>query len=64
MRMKIVHDSYTHDELVKSFRPVIWKLLLQNSRSIVMAIRGRNIGPIRSNEDEVSCLFYIFYFLL
>ena|SRR6267154_1372509 len=61
-RMKLVHGTYTHGELVE-YRPVIWKFLLQNSRNIVMAIRSRNLGPIR-HSNNVSCVFYIFHLLL
>jgi len=52
-RMKIMHDTYTHGELVE-FRPDIWKFLLQNSRSIVMAIQSRNLGPIRGS-NKANC---------
>jgi hypothetical protein len=56
--MKIVHDTYAHGELVE-FRPVIWKSLLQNSRSIVMAIQSRNLGPIRrSNKVSLRILHF------
>ncbi|KAI0277585.1 G-protein alpha subunit [Russula aff. rugulosa BPL654] len=48
-RMKFAHDIHTHRELIE-FRPVIWKLLLKNSRSIVMTIQSRNLGPIRPSN--------------
>jgi len=60
--MKITHNTYTHGELVE-FRPIIRKILLQNLRSIVMAIQSRNLGPIRSSNN-VGCVFYIFHLLL
>jgi hypothetical protein len=60
--MKIAHDTYTHGELIE-YRPVIWKFLLQDSRSIVMDIRSRDLRPIR-RSNKVSCVFYIFRLLL
>ena len=55
--MRIEHDTFTHEELAY-VRRVIRKILLRNSRNIVMAIRSQNLGPTcRSNK--VRCLFYI-----
>ena len=54
---RIEHDTFTHEELA-NFRRVIRKILLRNSRNIVMAIRSQNLGPTcRSNK--VRCLFYV-----
>ena len=57
-RMKIVHEAYTHEELT-DFRPVIWRILLHNSRSVVMAMRSKNLGPVR-RSNKVRSMFYIF----
>jgi len=40
--MKVVHDDYTLEGLA-DFRPVIWKILLENSRSAVQAVRRLNL---------------------
>ena len=57
-RMRIEHyAAFTYEELA-NFRRVIREILLQNSRNIVMAIQGQNLGPsCRSNG--VRCLLYI-----
>ena len=47
-QMKLVHG--THEEC-SDFRPLIWKTLLQNIRSIVKDIGSRN---------KVRCVFYTF----
>jgi len=60
--MKIAHETYTHEELA-DFRPVIQKILLQNSRSVVAALiqsRSRDDpgrAARRSNKavDGVQC---------
>ncbi|KAH9970774.1 G-protein alpha subunit [Russula compacta] len=36
--MKVIHENYSSEELA-DFRPAIWKILLENSRSIVQALR-------------------------
>ena len=64
--MKTMHEGHLHDEPARfnyeklvNFRPVIWKILLQNSQSIVRAIRSQNIVPAcRSNK--VCRVFYTF----
>ena len=65
-RMKMVHDATTHAHggLIE-FRPVIRKILLQNSHSIVIIIQSQNhdLGPI-SRSNKVSCPFYILHLLL
>ncbi|KAI9508069.1 G-protein alpha subunit-domain-containing protein [Russula earlei] len=38
-QMKLSHDDCTNEELA-DFRPVIWKILLENSRSIATALRS------------------------
>ena len=60
--MKTMHDGHRHDEPARfnyeklvDFRPVIWRILLQNSKSIVRAIRNQNIVPAcRSNRVRHS----------
>jgi hypothetical protein len=49
----------TYEQLV-DFRPVIWRILLLNSRSIVRAIRSRNLGPAR-RSNKVRRVFYTLY---
>ena len=61
--MKIVHDNTHWHGVVVEFRPVIWKILLQNSRRIVMAIQSRNLGSI-GRSNKVSCVFYTLNLLL
>jgi hypothetical protein len=47
-QMKIARGTYVHEQF-PDFRPLIWKTLLQNIRSIVMDIGSRN---------KVRCMFY------
>ena len=60
-RMKTLHEGHPRDELtyeqLVEFRPVIWRILLLNSRSIVRAIRSRNLGPAR-RSNKVRHVFY------
>jgi hypothetical protein len=49
-RMEMIHGGCTHEKLA-SFRPVIWKILLKNSRSVVQAIRTRYLGTLRRAND-------------
>ena len=57
-QMKIALGAYTQEELA-DFRPFIRKILLQNSRRIVMALRSRNLGPAR-RSNKVRRVFYTF----
>ena len=53
--MEMDHDEYTLEGLAE-YRPVVWKILLENSRSIARALRRRNLK--RANRAaEVCCLF-------
>jgi hypothetical protein len=66
-RMKTLHDGQTNDDepaefadgKYTDFRRVIWKILLQNSQRVVMAIRSRNLG-LNCRSNMVSCVFYNF----
>ncbi|KAH9997005.1 guanine nucleotide binding protein, alpha subunit [Russula vinacea] len=56
---RIEHDTFTHEELA-NFRRVIRKILLRNSRNIVMAIRSQNLGSTcRSNK--ANCEYIMNY---
>jgi hypothetical protein len=57
-RLRIEHWGPITDEELANFRRVIRKILLQNSRNVVMAILGRNIGPT-CRTIKVRCLFCI-----
>ena len=68
-RMKTLHDSRPNDEVARftnqklaDFRPVVWKILLMNSRSIARSIQSRKVGSLcHSNEVRcMSCSFSIF----
>lgn len=54
--MKIAHDDYTLEDLA-DFRPVIWKILLENSRSIVQSLRG--LSPKHANRATKDNCEYI-----
>jgi len=54
--MNIVHDDYTLEELA-DFRPIIWKILLENSRSIVQSLRG--LSPKHTNRATKVCRFLL-----
>lgn len=45
--MKIDHDDYTLEGLA-DLRPIIWKILLENSRSIVQSLQW--LGPKHANR--------------
>jgi hypothetical protein len=65
MRMKTLHDNgHPNDEPAQltykrlaDLRPVIWKILLQNSRRIAMGIRSQNLRPVR-RSNKVRFVFY------
>ncbi|KAH9970775.1 G-protein alpha subunit [Russula compacta] len=46
-QMKLIHDGCALEDLA-DFRPVIWKILLENSRSFVQAIQTQNLRPAGS----------------
>jgi hypothetical protein len=56
--MKTLHDGQTNDnelaaftyEKPTDFQRVIWKILLRNSRNVVMAIQSQNLGPARRSN--------------
>jgi hypothetical protein len=52
-QMRIAFGAYTREELA-DFRPFIRKILLQNSRSIVMVLRSRNLAPTR-RSNKANC---------
>jgi hypothetical protein len=44
--MKIIHQNgYTRDELL-SFRPLIWKNLLESARDVIQALTKFTLEPI------------------
>ncbi|KAH9988714.1 heterotrimeric G-protein alpha subunit, GPA3-like protein [Russula vinacea] len=64
-RMKTLHGGQTNDDepaefangKPTDFRRVIWRILLQNARNVVMAIRSQNLGPTgRSNMANCECI--------
>ncbi|KAF8477758.1 guanine nucleotide binding protein, alpha subunit [Russula ochroleuca] len=57
--MRIYHGTFTHEELT-NFREVIRRILLRNSRSIVMAIRSQNLGPT-TRSNEANCEYIMNY---
>jgi hypothetical protein len=64
--MKTIHDGRSSDERAEftyekpaDFRRVIWKNLLQNSRSVIMAMRSRYLGPT-GRSNMVRYVFYNF----
>ena len=67
-RMKTLHGGQTNnDEPTEfangkptDFRRVIWRILLQNARNVVMAIRSQNLGPT-GRSNMVSYVFYNFF---
>jgi hypothetical protein len=59
--MKMDHDDYTLEGLA-DFRPVIWKILLENSRSIVQALRRLNFKHA-NRVTKVRCLSTYFVHL-
>ena len=54
-RMKLVHDDYTTEQLAGS-RPTIWKILLDNSRTIVRALRDIDPKYVHSSTKVRSFL--------
>jgi hypothetical protein len=54
-QMKFAHGAYAHEEFA-DFRPLIWKILLKNLRSIVMTIESRTV----SRSNKVRYVFYTF----
>jgi len=54
--MKIVHDDYTLEGLA-DFRPIIWKILLENSWSIVRSLRV--LSPRHANRATKVCRFLL-----
>ena len=52
--MKLVHDDYTLEGLA-DYRLIIWKILLDNSRSIVQSLR--RLSPEHVNRATDVCSF-------
>lgn len=55
-RMKLVHDDYTTEQLA-GCRSAIWKILLENSRTIVHALREINPEHPYSSTKVRSFLY-------
>jgi len=54
----ILNSDYGNEELA-NYRPVIWKVLLENSRGVVQAIRTQSLR-LASRTNTVRCVFYAF----
>jgi len=54
----ILNSDYGNEELA-NYRPVIWKVLLENSRGVVQAIRTQSLR-LASRTNTVRCVFYTF----
>ena len=55
-QMKIIHQNgYTRDELL-SFRPLIWKNLLESARDVIQALTKFNLEPI-TPTNKVHLVF-------
>jgi hypothetical protein len=55
-QMKIIHQNgYTRDELL-SFRPLIWKNLLESARDVILALTKFNLEPI-TPANKVHLVF-------
>jgi hypothetical protein len=54
-RMKLVHDDYTTEQLAGG-RSAIWKILLENSRTIVHALRDMDPKCLHSSTKVRSFL--------
>ena len=52
--MKIFHGDDTREEQLAEFRSVIWKILVENSRSIVQAIRNLGLQYLKGST-KVRC---------
>ena len=57
-QMRVEHWRPNTDEELANFRRVIRKILLRNSRNVVMTILSRNLGPT-CRPIKVRCLFCI-----
>jgi hypothetical protein len=55
-RMKLVHDDYTTEQLA-GCRSAIWKILLENSRTIVHALRHIDPEHMHSSTKVRSFLY-------
>jgi guanine nucleotide-binding protein G(i) subunit alpha len=54
--MKIIHQNgYTRDELL-SFRPLIWKNLLESARDVILALTRFTLEPI-TPTNKVHSVF-------
>ena len=57
-QMRVEHWRPNTDEELANFRRVIRKILLRNSRNVVMTILSRSLGPT-CRQIKVRCLFCI-----
>jgi G-protein alpha subunit len=57
-QMKIIHQNgYTRDELL-SFRPLIWKNLLESAHDVIQALSKFNLEPI-TPANKVHLVFIV-----